>query len=135
MQRTVVSEPNLPSAQSASVAHFSCCEHTGQSFVPVLSVVQSGATVGLLLDGVSSHTRCLPSLHLLRLQLHGVYVIIFTPSQDRSHFGVVLACQDWLHTVRLLAPLWIGFGQGHTGGDRVMGEWRNAGAGRGGTQC
>lgn len=90
MQRTVVSEPNLPSAQSASVAHFSCCEHTGQSFVPVLSVVQSGATVGLLLDGVSSHTRCLPSLHLLRLQLHGVYVIIFTPSQDRSHFGVVL---------------------------------------------
>lgn len=44
---TVVSEPYLPSVQSAAMAHFAFCGLIRQGLVPVLQRGQSGTTVGL----------------------------------------------------------------------------------------
>lgn len=45
---------------------------------------------------------------------------IFPFPQDRSHFGVVLL--GLLATASLVALLWMGSDQGHTGGGRSAGE-------------
>ena len=81
-----------------------------------------------LVEGAHSQTRYLPQ-PTARAAGRLVCVVIFSP-WGRSHFGVVLGHQGCLHIARLVAPLWMGSGQGHIGRGRYTEECGAGGLGQ-----